>query len=150
MGYSKILNIDVTTIKHIYLYSRIVCLECWFIRTCVLEYINKKVCVIGIAPGGGGGIGLPGDSYQQAIGNLVSPSDEYEAPGGSGCRVGLRRGFYTALDEGLEAMICWGPSYEQSLYWGNIRSLEVVAWWFVARIDGFRKIALLGISRRVW
>ena len=41
MGYSRILNVKVTMIKHIYLYSRIACLECWFIRTCVSEYINQ-------------------------------------------------------------------------------------------------------------
>jgi len=41
MEYSQILNVDVTTIKHIYLYSEIACLECWFIRTCVSEYINQ-------------------------------------------------------------------------------------------------------------
>jgi len=26
---------------------------------------------------------------------------------------------YTALDEGHEAMLWWGPSYECNLYWGN-------------------------------
>jgi len=30
---------------------------------------------------------------------------------------------YTALDVGHEAMLCWGPSYECNLYWGNTWSL---------------------------
>jgi len=75
-------------------------------------------------------------------------------PCGSGCRVRLRREFYTTLDGGLDAMLCWGPNYECNLYWGNTWPLEVVAWWFwkssgvceiVARMDGFRKISLLGV-----
>jgi len=40
-GYSQSVNVDVTTIKYTYLYYEIVCLECWFFRTCVLEYINQ-------------------------------------------------------------------------------------------------------------
>ena len=68
------------------------------------------------------------------------------APGGFGCSDGLREGFYTALDGGLDVMPCWGPNYECNLYWGNTWLLDVVAWWFwrssgvckiVARTDGF-------------
>jgi len=40
MGIHNILNIDVTMIEHIYLYSGIVCLERWFIRTYVMKCIN--------------------------------------------------------------------------------------------------------------
>ena len=66
--------------------------------------------------------------------------------GDFGCSDGLREGFYIALDGGLDAMLCWGPSYECNLYWGNTWPLEVVAWWFwkssevceiVAHMDGF-------------
>ncbi|QCD79013.1 hypothetical protein DEO72_LG1g2650 [Vigna unguiculata] len=73
---------------------------------------------------------------------------------GFGCSDGLREGFYTTLDGGLDAMLCWGPRYECNLYWGNTWPLEVVTWWFwkssgvyeiVARRDGFRKISLLGV-----
>jgi len=87
-----------------------------------------------------------------------SPSDVCEAPSSFGCKVGLCGGFYTTLDGGLEAMLCWGPSYEYNLYWGNTWPLNVVAWWFwkfngvceiMARIDGFQKIALLSVIRRV-
>jgi len=75
--------------------------------------------------------------------------------GGFGCSNGLREGFYIALDEGLDAMLCWGPSYECNLYWDNMWPLEVVAWWFwnssgvceiVARTTGFRKIALFSVT----
>ena len=50
--------------------------------------------------------------------------------GGFGCSDGLREGLYTTLDEGLDAMLCWEPSYECDLYWDNTWPLEVVAWWF--------------------
>jgi len=68
-------------------------------------------------------------------------------------------GFYTTLDGGFDAMLCWGPNYECNLYWGNTWPLEVVAWWFlqssgvfkiVTRTDGFQKISLLSVIRRVW
>jgi len=40
-GYSQSVNVDVTMIKYTYSHYEIVCLECWFFRTCVLEYINQ-------------------------------------------------------------------------------------------------------------
>jgi len=64
-----------------------------------------------------------------------------------------------SLNGGLETMLYWGPNYECNLYCSNTWPLEVVVWWFwkssgvyeiVARTNGFWKIALLGISRRVW
>jgi len=47
----------------------------------------------------------PGNSYK--IGGLerIIPSDAGVAPGGCGCKVGLRGGFYTTLYGGLEAML---------------------------------------------
>ena len=58
------------------------------------------------------------------------PSDACEALGNFRYKDGLREGFYTTLDGGLDAMLCWGPSCECTLYWDNTWPLEVVAWWF--------------------
>jgi len=58
---------------------------------------------------------------------VVLPSNASDALGGFGSRVGLCGGFYMALDEGLDVMLCWGPNYECNLYWGNTWPLEVVA-----------------------
>jgi len=54
---------------------------------------------------------------RQAVWNQVLLGDSVDASGSSRCRIWLREGFYTTLDGCLEAMICWGPSYEWSLYW---------------------------------
>jgi len=59
--------------------------------------------------------------------NQLPPSDKSDAPGGFGCRAGSHGGFYTALDGGLDVMLCWGPNYECNLDWGNTCPLEVVA-----------------------
>jgi len=62
---------------------------------------------------------------------------------------------YTALNEGHDTMLCWGPNYECNLYWGNTWPLEVVAWWFwkssgvceiVAHTARFQKIALFSVT----
>jgi len=50
--------------------------------------------------------------------------------GDFGCNNGLREGFYATLDGGLDAMLCWGLSYECNLYWGNTWPLKVVVRWF--------------------
>jgi len=55
------------------------------------------------------------------------PVDTCDAPSNFGCQTGSRGGFYTTLDGGLEAMLCWGPRYECNLYWGNTWALDVVA-----------------------
>ncbi|QCD96358.1 hypothetical protein DEO72_LG6g1060 [Vigna unguiculata] len=91
---------------------------------------------------------------RQAIWNQTTLGDACDALGDFGCRPGSRGGFYIALDGCTDVMLCWGPSYECILYWGNMWPLEVVAWWFwksigvckiVARMDGFQKIVILGI-----
>ena len=91
-----------------------------------------------LAPGGGG--------CRHAIWSLSSPNDVVKAPDDSRCRCGLHGGFYTTVDVGLDAMLCWEPNYECNLYWGNTWPLEVVARWFwksnrvceiVALTDGF-------------
>ena len=38
--------------------------------------------------------------------NQFPPSDVSDMPDSFGCKVGLRGGFYTALDGGLDAMLC--------------------------------------------
>jgi len=70
------------------------------------------------------------------------------ALGSFGCRVGLRGGFYTTYDGGLEVMLGWGPSYECSLYWGNTWPLEVVAWWFESPVECARSwLVQMGFGR---
>ena len=74
--------------------------------------------------------------------------------GGFRCSIVLCEGFYTTLDGGLDVMLCWGPSYECNLYWGNAWPLKVVACLFwkssgvckiVARTTGFLKISLFNV-----
>ena len=95
----------------------------------------------------------------QAVQNQTVSGDACDALGNFGCRAKSHEGFYTALDGGLDVMLCQGPCYKCILYWGNTWPLEVVAWWFwkssgvckiVACTDKFQKIALLGVIQRVW
>jgi len=75
-----------------------------------------------------------------------------------GAELDREEDFYTTLDGDHEAILCWGPSYECNLYWGNTWPLEVVVWWFrkssgvckiVTRMTRFRMIALFSASDRV-
>jgi len=47
-----------------------------------------------------------------------------------GAKLDREEDFYTALDGGHYAMLCWGLSYECNSHWGNTWPLEVIAWWF--------------------